>query len=98
MTDLEKRFFDLATESERLKEQQKKISEELSVVMDQLKIGTYLQDPTTGLVYKIEVPNGTFIEFKKIGYKRTAKPGEKGGTVLAKSEAESMGFILPMLK
>lgn len=96
MTDLEKRFFELATESERLKEQQKKLNEELSVVMDQLKIGTYLQDPMTGLVYKIEVPNGTFVEFKRIGYKRTAKTGEKGGTVLAKSEAESMGFILPM--
>lgn len=95
MTDLEKRFFELATELERLKDRQKKVNEELNLVMERLGVGTYLQDPSTGLVYKIEVPSGTFVEFKKIGYKRTAKPGEKGGSVLSKSEAESMGFVLP---
>jgi hypothetical protein len=48
-----------------------------------------------GSCQKIEVPSGTFVEFKKIGYKRTAKSGEKGGSVLSKSEAESMGFVIP---
>lgn len=95
MNDTQKRFFELATESERLKQEMKKVKEEMSLVMRELGLNTYHQDPVTGLVYKIEAPTGTYVEFSSIGYKRTAKAGEKGGTVLAKSEAEAQGFILP---
>ena len=96
MNDTQKRFFELATEGERLRQDMKKVKEEMNIVMRELGVNTYHQDPQTGLVYKIEVPTGTFVEFPSIGYKRTAKAGEKGGTVLAKSEAEAQGFILPL--
>jgi len=94
MEDQQKRFFELATEYERLKSEMKKVKEEMNLVMSNLGMETYHQDPMTGLVYKIEQPKGIYIEFSPIGYKRTAKPGEKGGTVLAKSEAEAAGFVL----
>lgn len=92
MTDQQKRFFELVTEYENLKQQMKKFKTELNLVMEKLGTETYHQDPATMLVYKIEVPKGTFIDFPTIGYKRTAKPGEKGGTVLSKKEAQEQGF------
>jgi hypothetical protein len=94
MTDQQKRFFDLAVRQEQLIEELKKNREEIEVVMTQLGLNTYHQDPQTLLVYKIEKPKGTFTYYRDIDFKRTAKPGEKGGTVLAKSEAEAQGFLL----
>jgi len=94
MTDTQKRFFELATHLEMMNDERKKIYEEIEVVMSQLGVNTYHQDPLTGLVYKIERPQGTFVKFRDIDYKRTAKPGERGGAVLSKKEAEEMGFVL----
>ena len=94
MTDAQKRFFELTTQSERLSEERKKVAEELEAVMKELGVDSYHQDPSTGLVYKVIKPAGTFISFREIDYKRTALPGEKGGTVLSKKEAEENGFVL----
>lgn len=90
----DKRLFELATEYERLKSEMKKVKTEMNQVLENLGVDTYHQDPVTGLVYKVIIPDGTFVSFDKIGYKRTAKEGEKGGTVLSKSEAESQGFVV----
>ncbi len=88
------RLFELATEYERLKSEMKKVKTEMNLVLENLGVDTYHQDPMTGLVYKVIEPDGTFVSFDKIGYKRTSKEGEKGGTVLSKSEAEANGFTL----
>jgi len=95
MTDAQKKFFELANKYEAQKAEMKQTKEELQKVMTELGFNTYHQDPSTGLVYLVEVPKGTFVSFDPISYKRTKKEGESGGTVLAKSEAESKGFILP---
>jgi len=87
-------LFQWASEIEDLKAQLKHKQGQLEEVLFKLGVNTYHQDPISGVVYKIEVPSGTFVSFSKIGWKRTALPGEKGGTVLAKSEAELMGFTL----
>jgi hypothetical protein len=87
-------LFQWANEIEDLKAQLKHKQGQLESVMVKLGLNTYHQDPITGVVYKIYKPDGTFIAYKSIDVKRTALPGEKGGTVLAKSEAESMGFVL----
>jgi hypothetical protein len=92
--DSKKRMFELCERYEKLKDEMRQVKEELNVVMQKLGLNTYHQDPQTGIVYKIEIPKGTYVEFQQIAYKRTAKPGERGGNVLAKSEAESMGFVL----
>ncbi len=88
------KFVELA---KKMESQQKEINatrDELTAVMTALGIDTYAQDPETLAVYKIIKPNGTFMYYKDIDYKRTALEGEKGGTVLAKSEAQEAGFIL----
>lgn len=94
MTDTQKRFFDLANEYEELKEELNTKRENLDAVMNELGFDTYHQDPNTMLVYRIVKPNGTFIYFREIDYKRTAKEGERGGVVLSKKEAQEAGFNL----
>ena len=94
MTEQEQNFLTRASIYEEAKENLRLASESLDAAMRALGVDKYIQDPSTGIVYKIEVPTGTFISFKSIGYKRTAKEGERGGTVLSKKEAEEHGFSL----
>lgn len=88
------KFVQLAKELEALDAQRNAKREELEVVMKELGYDQYAQDPVTLAVYKTIKPNGTFISFRDIDYKRTALEGERGGTVLAKKEAEEAGFKL----
>ena len=90
----EQTFLNLAKDLEAKQKEINTVREQLEAAMQALGVGTLLQDPMTGVVYKIEVPKGGFVYFKHIDYKRTALEGEKGGTVLAKKEAEEAGFIL----
>lgn len=79
-------------EAEQAKLQEKK--DRLTALMTELGVDTYAQDLNTLAVYKIIKPLGTFTYYKDIDYKRTALEGERGGTVLAKKEAEEAGFNL----
>lgn len=88
------RFFALAKKFEDLKNQLKAAKEELSGAMHEFYIDQYLQDPATGVVYKIVEPEGTFVEFPKIAYKRTAVKDERGGSYLSKKDVEEAGFVL----
>jgi hypothetical protein len=92
--DNQEQLFQLAGEIEALKEELKYKQERLDVVLMVLGPNTYHQDSVNGVVYKVHVPQGTFIEYKHIAYKRTGMPGEKGGHLLAKVEAEAQGFKL----
>ena len=88
------RFVQLAKELEKMDAERSAKRDELEAVMKELGMDTYAQDPETLAVYKIIKPTGTFISFREIDYKRTALEGERGGTVLAKKEAEEAGFVL----
>ncbi|NJO48149.1 MAG: hypothetical protein HC840_00375 [Leptolyngbyaceae cyanobacterium RM2_2_4] len=88
------KFVELAKKMEKQQEELNATREELTAVMLALGIDTYAQDPETLAVYKIIKPLGTFTYYKDIDYKRTALEGERGGTVLAKKEAEEAGFVL----
>lgn len=98
METKEQRFIRLAKEMEAKSEEMNALREELNAAMADMGVNTYAQDPVTLLVYKVIKPQGTFTYFRDLDYKRTAKEGEKGGTVLAKSEAEEAGFTLPAKK
>lgn len=87
-------MFTLAGEIEGIKEQLKFKQKQLEEILIALGINTYHQDPVSGAVYKVYAPDGTFISFKKIDIKRTALPGEVGGTVLSKKEAQENGFVV----
>ena len=88
------KFVELAKKYEKQQEEISATREELTAVMAALGVDTYAQDPETLAVYKIIKPLGTFTYYRDIDYKRTALEGERGGTVLAKKEAEEAGFIL----
>jgi hypothetical protein len=94
MTDAQKEFVRLAAKYEAIKDELDDTREKLQSVMKEVGLDTYTQDPNTLLVYKIHKPNGTFMYYRDIDFKRTAKEGEKGGTVLSKKEAEEAGFTL----
>lgn len=92
----EQEFINLAKTYEKLSEELDTVREELTVAMVALGVDKYAQDDETGAVYKTVKPNGTFVAFRDIGYKRTNLEGEKGGggTVLSKKEAQEAGFNL----
>merc|ERR1712146_662540 len=87
------RFLELSKEREALKEKLKSSNEEINQLMKDIGEGEMFQDPATMLVYKIERPKGTFIEFKEIDYARTKKATETRGS-LSKKEAELNGFAV----
>lgn len=91
--DAKQRFLATAKYFEELQEQLNKTRDELNASLTELGIGNYVQDPESGLVYKIVKPIGTFMYYKDIDYVRTAKETERAGT-LSKKEAEGAGFIL----
>lgn len=93
-TDAQNRFLELSKKYEKLKEEFKAIKTEMHEVLEEIGVGEYFQDPSTKLVYKVEVPQGTFISFDKIGYKRTKTAEEHGSGKLAKKEAQEAGFEL----
>lgn len=88
------KFLALAKETEAMHETLKGKYKELKAVMEEMGVGYHMQDPETGAVYKVVVPTGTYVEFRAIDYKRTALPGERGGSPLAKGDAEALGYII----
>ena len=93
LTEKQQKFIELSQKYEALKEEMKQIKPELNQLLEEIGIGTYFQDPSTKLVYKITQPSGTYIEFARISYDRTKKDDEKRGT-LSKKEATEQGFDL----
>jgi hypothetical protein len=90
----EETFIKLAKEYERQRDLLDAIREELEQAELALGYDKYAQDPETGAVYKTVKPEGTFVPYRTITFKRTALEGERGGTVLSKKEAEEAGFSL----
>lgn len=93
LSDTQQKFLEISKRLEVLKEESKALYPTLDDLMKEIGVGTMFQDPETGLVYKIEVPTGTFVQYNTISYVRTKKAGETKGS-LAKTEAEAAGFVL----
>jgi len=86
-------FLEAAKTVEKLKEELEVAYEKLNSSMVELGLNTYVQDSETRLVYKVVKPGGRFMKFSDIDYVRTAKEGERAGT-LSKKEAQEKGFNL----
>lgn len=100
MTDAQAKFLELSTKYEALKDEMKAMKPQIQELLTEIGVDTIFQDPTTKLVYKVEIPKGTFISFDPIGYKRTKKyeaihgVEESSSGKLAKKEAQAAGFEL----
>ena len=91
MTDAQAKLLELANKYEGLKKELRDLKPQLEVVLSELGVGAHFQDPNTGAVYEIVVPQGTFISFDKISYNRTRLEGEKTGSLSLK-KAEDLGY------
>ena len=69
----------------------KEILEDLLKLVNNYEADPYWQSPKDNTVYKVTKPNGTFVEYKDIGYLRTRRSGEKIGT-LSLTEVKEKGF------
>ena len=82
-------------ELERRKEEVKKYFDELQAALEavsaEVGVGGMFQDPSDGTVFKVEIPDGRFVKFDKIGYVRTKREGEVRGSLSVK-EAREAGF------
>ena len=91
MTDKEINFVEAARAIEILKGELETAYERLNSAMTELGVDAYVQDDASKLVYKIVKPKGTFTYYRDIDYVRTAKEGERAGS-LSKKEAQEKGF------
>jgi hypothetical protein len=93
LTPEQEKFLEIVEKYESLKKQLKELKPELSRYLTEIGVGTYFQDPSNKVVFKVKKPTGTFVEFPEIGYDRTRKEDEKKGS-LSKKEAVEQGFEL----
>lgn len=94
MTEDQLNFLSIAKDYEIAKEVLSKAAEALQEALAKLPLNSYLQDPETLLVYKVQKPSGTFVYYKDLEYVRTKKVEERQGGLSAK-EAKEQGFSLP---
>jgi hypothetical protein len=91
LTDNQKKFIELSKKREELKEQLKTSGEELEVLLMEIGVGTAFQDPEDNTVFEIVEPTGTYVSFKRVGYNRTKREGERAGSLSVK-KAKELGF------
>jgi hypothetical protein len=95
MTASETTLVQLFRAKEDLRIQMKKVETEIvNEFFSQGHLYNEMFQDEQGVVYKLVEPTGTFIEFKKLDYQRTRRPGETKGSLSIK-EAEEAGFVLP---
>lgn len=90
MNDTQAKLVQLVSQLEDLKGQMKNVNLQMEEVLGQLGVDSMFQDPE-GTVYKVVVPTGTFISFKKIDYARTRRGEEKTGSLSLK-DARDAGY------
>ena len=93
MEETQTKFLDLVKTYEDLQNRLSEVRGQLEEAMKNLGVGTMLQDPSTGIVYQVVKPNGTFIYYRDLEYIRTKKEGERAGSLSVK-KAEEAGFIV----
>jgi hypothetical protein len=93
MTDAQKKFVELEKQKAAIKLYFDELDAAVAAVVTEIGVGAYFQDDE-GTVYKTVIPEGTFVQYKKVGYERTRRVGEKRGD-LSMKEAEEKGFVVP---
>lgn len=90
--ELQKQLKELSYVKDSLKKKYEEVNELEEELCNKLGIGTAFQDDE-GTVYKIVVPEGTFVSFKKVSFNRTRRGDEKAGS-LSLTAAKEMGFTV----
>jgi len=93
MTEAQKKFVELERKKEEIKKYYEDLKAATEAVSKEVGINGMFQDEQ-GIVYKVVVPEGRYVNYETISYVRTRRPTEKRGD-LSMKEAEAAGFVLP---
>lgn len=93
MTPVQKNFVSLEKQKEKVKEYFESLRKAVDEVAKEVGIGGMFQDEE-GTVYKVVEPEGRFVNYEKISYKRTRRINEERGDLSIK-EAEAAGYSVP---
>ena len=85
--DLEAKLVELSFVKDELKKKYEELDKQLEETCTALGIGHIFEDKD-GTVYKVDVPKGSFVSFKHIGFVRTKRGEEKAGTLSVKEAQE----------
>lgn len=92
MEDLEQKLVDLSFKKDELKKMYEQLENDLLDVCTKFGVGYAFQD-NEGTIYKIDVPKGTYVSYKPIGFVRTKRGEEKAGTLSQKEAQELLAKI-----
>lgn len=92
MTPSQARFVELERQLETVKKFKEELNGALQAVADEIGVDSYFQ-ADDGIVYKVVVPKGQWVEFRTVGFERTKRNGEAKGSLSVK-EAREQGFTV----
>ena len=92
MSEAQRKFIELEKKKEEIKKYFEELAAATKAVEEEVGIDGHFQD-ADGVVYQIVIPDGRFVQFEKIGYKRTRRPGEKKGD-LSMTKARELGYVV----
>ena len=92
MSEAQKRFIELEKKKEEIKKYFEELTAATEALAEELGVDGHFQD-ADGTVYQIVIPEGRYVAFDKIGYKRTRRVGEKKGE-LSLTKARELGYIV----
>ena len=93
LTDIQKRFVELDKQKDMVKRFYEELEHVTSLLVQEMGVDSYFQDPEDSVVYKVVVPDGKFVRFNKYDVIRTKREDEAKGS-LSKVEAQRAGFSL----
>ena len=86
------RLLELDKQKDAVKKWHEDLQAALTAVAQEIGVGGFFQDPSTGRVYEVIEPNGRFVYFDKLSYNRTKLPDEESKGTLSIKRAKEAGF------
>ena len=93
MTPAQRNFVELEKRKEQVKSYFESLKKAVDEVAKEVGINGFFQDEE-GTVYKVVEPEGRFVNYERISYKRTRRLNEERGDLSIK-DAEAAGFVVP---
>ena len=92
MTPTQQNFVNLEKQKEKVKEYFESLKKAVDELAKEVGLNGFFQDEE-GTVYKVVEPEGRYVNYERISYKRTRRLNEERGDLSLK-EAEAAGFTV----
>jgi hypothetical protein len=90
---MQKKFVELEKQKVKVKEYFENLKKAVDEIAKEVGVGGFFQDEE-GTVYKVVEPEGRYVNYEKLSYKRTRRVDEERGDLSIK-DAEAAGFTVP---